>query len=288
MPESARTTIVSVSYNSAAMLPAMLASVPKNAQLVVVDNASTDDSVQVARKAGATVIVLDENLGFGRASNAGAKRADTEFLLFLNPDATMDTGCLPALEAAADQNPSLSAINPQINKTNGGFEFKRRSLLLPRSKTLRRELQTSDVQLHSLAGGALFCRTECFNKVGGFDSAIFLYHEDDDLAARLAAECGPLWHIVSAKVTHLGGHSSGRSPTVARLKGYFMARSRIYVLRKHGFMMPWLRTLGTVVWAAILPHNVFSTRRRAKYSGMLAGVWSSRRDGGAFETVVPK
>jgi GT2 family glycosyltransferase len=283
MTKPARTTIVSVSYNSAAVLPAMLASVPKNAALVVVDNCSTDDSIQIARNGGATVVALDSNQGFGRAGNEGASRADTEFLLFLNPDATMDTGCLPALEAAADSNPAISAINPQIRKPDGGFEFKRRSLLLPRSKTLPRELHKSDGEMHSLSGGALFCRTDCFRRVGGFDPAIFLYHEDDDLAARLAAECGPLWHCVSAKATHTGGHSSGRTPTVARLKGYFMARSRVYVLRKHGFVMPWLRTLGSVAGAAILPHNVFSTRRRAKHSGMLAGVWSSRRDGGAFD-----
>lgn len=287
MTEPTRTTVISVSYNSAGVLPTMLASVPKNVPLIVVDNASTDDSVQVARKGGASVVSLDSNQGFGRACNQGAKRADTEFLLFLNPDATMDTGCLTALEAAADENPETSAFNPQIRKPDGGFEFKRRSLLLPRSQTLPRELQATDVQLRSLIGGALFCRADCFHQIGGFDPAIFLYHEDDDLAARLAAECGPLRHIVSAKVTHAGGYSSGRTPTVARLKGYFMARSRVYVLRKHGFTMPWLRTLGSVIGGAILPHNVFSKRRRAKHSGMLAGVWSSRHDGGAFDQIEP-
>ena len=277
-----RTTIVTVVFNSAAVLPGMLASVPEGVPVIIVDNGSGDSSARIADAAGAQVIRLHRNEGFGRACNAGAALADTEFLLFLNPDAALEPGALDALEAAADANPLASAFNPHIRAPLGASGFKRRSVLLPRSAWLERGLPAQDVSVPVLTGAALFCRRACFETVGGFDPAIFLYHEDDDLSLRMARDCGPLRFAAKAEVRHESGHSAGRSANVARFKGYHMARSRLYAQAKHGMGKPWAVSLALAVGGLLAPHKLLSARRRAKHFGQIAGVWSARKDGGVF------
>lgn len=275
---ASRTSIVTVTYNSTAVLPAMLASVPPGVPIVVVDNASADDSAAVAKRNGADVVRLADNEGFGRACNAGARRCGTEFILFLNPDARLSPTALAALETAADAHPDCPAFNPRIETATGKVRFKGRSLLVSRDRWIGRKVPEDVAELPMLIGGAFFCRLHSFNAIGGFDPLIFLYHEDEDLSVRLAKRFAPVRFASNARVVHDAGHSSGRSPAVARLKGYHMARSRIYVLRKHGRVTPWLRTIGPAIGGMLLPHNFLSARRRAKFAGQIAGALSAFRD----------
>ncbi|MEQ3709055.1 glycosyltransferase, partial [Tateyamaria sp.] len=115
MPTSS-VTIITVSYNSMAVLPAMLKSVPKGTPVVVVDNASsdTDPLKALTDEYGATLQLNEGNVGFGPACNQGAAKAETEFLLFLNPDAELQDGALDALLEAAKTYPDASGFNPRI------------------------------------------------------------------------------------------------------------------------------------------------------------------------------
>ena len=276
-------TVVTVSFNSAAMMAGMLATIAAGVQTVVVDNGSEDDTAEVALAAYATLVRPGANVGFGRGCNAGAATARTPFLFFVNPDARLEPRCIEELLAAAERWPQASAFNPRIVNPSGRVEYKWRSVLVPRSSWLARRVPDVDTELPALAGGAFFCRRDCFEKVGGFDPAIFLFHEDDDLAIRMRAACGPLIFVPSATVNHAAGRSSGRSPAMARFRGYHIARSRIYAMNKHGQPLPWLRTALSAAAGLAAPYNFFSGRRRAKYIGQWAGAWSALRDGGKYE-----
>lgn len=278
-----RVTIVTVSHNSAPMLASMLPSVPPGTAVIVVDNGGEDDTAAVAARFGAALVRLHRNLGFGRGCNAGAARAGTEFLFFVNPDAVLEPGCVERLVGAADAHPEAPAFNPRIVNPSGRVEYKRRSILLPASEAVARGVPSAVAAIPALAGGALFCRRAAFERVGGFDPAIFLYHEDDDLAIRLRRACGPVLFVPDAVVRHRAGHSSGRSAAVSRFKGYHMARSRIYALGKHGRPAPWLRTIGAALLALAMPQNLLSRRRRGKHLGQIAGALSAWRDGGRFD-----
>jgi N-acetylglucosaminyl-diphospho-decaprenol L-rhamnosyltransferase len=271
-----RTSVVTVAFNSAAILGEMLASVPDGTPVIVVDNASSDNSTDVAAAGGAIVVRLSENTGFGHGCNVGAAHAISEFVLFLNPDATLDAHCIAKLEAAADKYADASAFNPSIMDKDGGPHFKRGSVLLPRKLWLPRGRPLSDREVPVLTGAALFCRRAQFVELGGYDEAIFLYHEDDDLALRLKATFGPLMFIHDAKVGHQEGRSSPRSPEIARIKSYHMARSRIYAMDKHGWRFAYLRTLCSALAKFINPAFLFSTRKRAQALAFLAGAWSMR------------
>lgn len=271
-------TVVSVCYNSTGVVSAMLASLPKGLAVVLVDNGSQDATELeiIAQGTGARLIRNADNRGFGAACNQGAAVAETEFVLFLNPDVTVEPGALDALAAAMRQYPRASAMNPVICKASGQPYFKSSSVLLPRTMWLVRGRPEADCEVPVLSGAALIVRRANFEAVGGFDPEIFLYHEDDDLGLRLRAECGPLMFIRGAVVHHEGGRSSGRGAEVAALKGWHMGRSRVYAARKHGRALAFSGALLQSLIQVVSPGVLVSKRKRAKQLAFLRGVWSAR------------
>jgi GT2 family glycosyltransferase len=258
----------------------MLKSVPAGTSVILVDNASSDPNSlkALADEHGARLLRNEENRGFGRACNQGADEATTEFLLFLNPDAELQPGALEAFWDAVDNHPKASAFNPMILDSKGRQSFRRGSKIRPRER-LKGPVPDHDTEVSVLAGSAIFCRRAVFEQINGFDPAIFLYHEDDDLSLRLR-EHGPLMYCHAARVVHLSGHGSPRSPNVAAFKAYYLARSRAYVLEKYGHARPKLNTLGAAILRVIGPDTLFSKRRRAKNFGFLKGALSAFKDGG--------
>ncbi len=273
-------TVITVCHNSMAVLPAMLQSVPPGTPVVLVDNASSDTGPlqELAQNHRAKLVLNADNVGFGPACNQGAAKADTEFLLFLNPDAELQPRALDALIEAARTHRNASAFNPRILDRNGNQSFRRGSKIRPADR-LRGPVPTHDMEVPILAGSAIFCRRTMFEKVGGFDPAIFMYHEDDDLSLRLR-EHGPLMYCHAAQVVHLSGHGSPRLPHVAAFKAYYSARSRVYVLGKYGHRRPELETIIAAFFRLIGPDTLFLKRRRAKNVGYFKGALSALKDGG--------
>lgn len=276
-----RSTVITVSYHSQGVLPGMIASLPDATPLIIVDNAPAGDAAlaDLARQAGARLIGDGTNRGFGVACNQGAAQAQTEFLFFVNPDVRLAPGCLAALEAAMDAAPDAVAANPRMRDGKGRPAFKRRSTLLPRAAWLGRGWPAQDRAVPVLSGAAFFVRRADFEAVGGFDPAIFLYHEDDDLALRLAAQRGRLLWVGGAEASHLAGQSSVRSARTAALKAYHLGQSRVYAMRKHGLAAPFARSLGHALAALANPAVWLSRRKRAKQLALLRGVWSVKGGG---------
>ena len=272
-------TVVTVAYNSMAVLPEMVASLPEGLPVVIVDNSPMADPAlnALAERHGARLVRNEVNRGFGAGCNRGAAEAKTPFLMFLNPDATVEEGCFEALLAAEAAYPEASGFNPRMLDGKGSVSFKRRSNLLPEQPRLGAPPE-SDRQVPVLSGAAVFVAKGVFDAVGGFDEDIFLYYEDDDLSLRLR-EHGPLMHIPGAVVRHNDGHSTERSPETARFKAYHLARSRVFAQVKHGVPRP----KASVIWRSILQlvsPLMFNRRKRAKYLGYLAGAFSALQDDG--------
>jgi len=280
-PES-RVTIISVCYQSTAVISNMLASLPSETPIVLVDNASEDLAAleALAEAHHATLICNDRNLGFGVACNQGAAMAETEFLLFLNPDTTLCPTALTELVNAAERYPEASAMNPRITNARGLPAFMWFSPLMPRSEVMPKGWPPHDQEVTILQGSSLFVRRSAFEAVGGFDPAIFLYHEDDDLSRRLRAESGPLMFIHAACITHLGGQSSPRQREIAALKGWHFGRSRVYAMRKHGRPLSFFGSLWDAVSRLSAFRVLYSPRLRARQWGYFRGVISTLRDGG--------
>jgi GT2 family glycosyltransferase len=193
-----------------------------------VDNASADGSAPAARAAGARVIEAGRNLGFGPACNLAAKEGGpSETILFLNPDAALESGAasLSALLAALDADPAVVAAAPRL--TGDGQEaFQLRRLprlgailreallvdrLFPSNRALRRDryldrARDEAFDVEQPAAAALLVRRRAFEAAGGFDPAFSpAWFEDVDLCAKLLERGGRIRYVPSARATHVGG-----------------------------------------------------------------------------------
>ena len=227
----ARVRAVVVSWNSAGHVARAAASVPAPARVVVVDNASADGSADEAERAGAVVLRLPANAGFGPACNRGAGDVDglppADALLFLNPDAALVDGAaaFEALLAELDADPRVADAAPAL-EGEGQAEFQLRRLptlgalareaflvnrLFPRNRGFLRERyldrdRSVPFDVEQPAAAALLVRREAFERVGGFDAAFApAWFEDVDLCAKLLESGYRIRFVPAARASHVGG-----------------------------------------------------------------------------------
>lgn len=264
--------LIVVTYNSAQVLGALLRSVQAPVKTIVVDNASSDETVTLAAAAGATVVNLAENTGYGSACNVGALAGEASFLLFANPDIRFGTGAIEALFAAAESHPD-AVFNPRLHH-GSRRRFRRWSRLLPKSDYWQGPAPEADCEIPVLSGACIFIRREHFQRIGGFDPEIFLFHEDDDLSLRLRQAGIQLRIANNAIVEHAEGSSSGGSVDSGRIKGEAMGRSLVYVMNKHKLPLNVSAELLRSYTKLALPHVLFNAARRSKLRGFIRGLSS--------------
>ncbi|HEX9189149.1 MAG TPA: glycosyltransferase family 2 protein, partial [Vicinamibacteria bacterium] len=223
--------MVVVSFEARDVLLAALASLRAHAgmpvETVVVDNASADGSAESARSAHpeAVVIANRENAGFGRACNQGWRASRAPVVVFLNPDADVSPGALPALVRLLETRPGVGAVGPRTRGADGTIqvstgpdlgllsEWRQRRLVrgVARKETPAiaeaERLYAREHEPAWVSGSCLAVRREALLAVSGFDEGFFLYEEDADLCRRLR-KAG--WRVVftpEAEVRHQGGRS---------------------------------------------------------------------------------
>jgi GT2 family glycosyltransferase len=240
-PSSADITAIVVSFDSAQVLPACLSALAgERIEAIVVDNASGDASVEIAERHGAQVLRNARNEGYGRANNRGARAAATPFILIVNPDLEVQPGAVAALLAAAEAYPDAAAFAPRLVEPSGRVFLQPRSLLSPDhlNQAERITLPEGDACLPFLSGACLLLRREVFLGLGGFDPAIFLFYEDDDLCRRLREAGHALVHVEGAAARHGRGKSSAPSPQRRFTARWHLAWSEHHVARKWGLPVP--------------------------------------------------
>lgn len=192
-------------------------------QVIVVDNASTDQTLAVlaTRHPHVMVIGLDHNTGFAPACNRGADEAESEYVAFLNNDAVADPGwiraMLSALEAGGEG--TVCAASTILSRDGDEVEFDGAASNLfgagrPTSVWGWPDLPaqpSTGTPLLFASGGAMLIRRDIFLEVGGFDPAYFAYFEDVDLGWRLWTLGYRVVYAADAKVRHIGGATGKRS-----------------------------------------------------------------------------
>ena len=232
IPTATCISVIIVSYNVADRLADCLASLPRDADITVVDNASTDASVDLVRRQFPWVrlIAQAENLGFSQAVNRGVAASCGGILLILNPDAELPSGGLDALRGALLARPESWALGPRQVDAEGHLQLSwgwRPSLAgeLWR-RTLQRRLDRGqhgvgrwlDRRMAScqpvawMAGSCLLVWRWAFERVGGFDERYFLYFEDIDFCLRLRAAGGSVLYEPAVTVLHHRGQSAATAP----------------------------------------------------------------------------
>jgi N-acetylglucosaminyl-diphospho-decaprenol L-rhamnosyltransferase len=222
--------IVTVIHDSAAEIEGLLASIERfldpRPQVVVVDSGSRDDGAEVARRHGAEVIVLEDNRGFGAASNAGLEQVAAPVTALVNPDVELlDAGLLRLVAEAETRN---ALLVPRLLNADGSVQDSAHPLpgtlealipaavprpLLPRP--LRRRYEPWRSTRPRAVGWAIaacvVARTELLRRAGPFDAGAFLFYEDLELCLRAADLGAPTLLRPSVAVRHLGGTSVARA-----------------------------------------------------------------------------
>lgn len=246
-----------VSYNVRSQLletlGAYYATCGADAEVIVVDNASSDgsaDAVQAAF-AQAELIRLDQNIGFGSANNTGLDKCRGELILLLNPDVLVKDGCVKTLAGLLAANPTAGAVGPRLERPNGRVDLAARrafpsplsalyrfiglSRLFPKSRRFNR-YNLGDVpgdSMHEIDAGTAAClmvRRKAIDQVGFFDPQFFMYGEDLDLCFRLRQRGWKIYYEPAAVAVHLKG-SSTRQATGRML--YEFHRAMWLFHRKH-------------------------------------------------------
>lgn len=168
-------SLIIINYNGADLLPACIESAlptlgPRD-EIIVVDNASTDDSraVLACYADAVTAVPLPRNIGFGRACNLGVAAARGDLLVFLNPDVTFPAGWLEPLVAAGQSAADIGLLCPATIRPGGALPQQTSSHIEDRGM---------------LPGCCLMIRRDVWHELGGFDETFFLYWEDTELCWR--------------------------------------------------------------------------------------------------------
>lgn len=274
-----------MTFDSAHALPECLEALQaEGVPTIVVDNASTDRTVAVAEGQGAKVIRNARNEGYGRANNIGARAAETEFLLIVNPDCIVGKGAVAALLGAAKRYPDAAFFAPKIVEPSGRVFFQPRSLLSPYLHNPQGKLVLPEGEACApfFSGACFLIRRDVFMRLGGFDENIFLFYEDDDLCRRVADSGSALIYVPQAVVRHGRGRSSEPKPGRIYTSRWHQAWSRAYVSRKYGLPNPAPGMFAVNAVKTIAASFTFRRSLIERYGGSTAGAWAFLRGRKAF------
>jgi GT2 family glycosyltransferase len=194
-----RSAVVVVNWNSGDRLKACLESLPADAPVVVVDNASADDSIAHAETLPVTFIKNSSNRGFAAAVNQGVAATSSAYVLLLNPDARVMPGSIETLERILDENPRTGAVGGYVND-----RYLPRRLATPWTvirENLGYPVRDMDAEeVEQAAAAALLVRREAFAAVGGFDERFVpAWYEDVDFCRSLRNKG---WKIRFSRAAH--------------------------------------------------------------------------------------
>jgi N-acetylglucosaminyl-diphospho-decaprenol L-rhamnosyltransferase len=238
-------------------------------EILIVDNASTDGSLDLVRRSltGVTVIANPVNEGFGKANNQASLTANGDLLLFLNNDTICIEEYMSALSAAFAEDASLGVLGPRLLNEDRSFQlsagwvptFWREIIEKFLYAALRRQVGfvTRSVQrIFSrkretgwVTGAALSIRKDLFESIGRFDELMFMYYEDKDICARSRRAGKNVVFDPSVSMVHLKGGSSPEALSPFLRDIYRRSQIRYYALHRPRYeqllLSVYLRVLGS-------------------------------------------
>ncbi len=254
-------SVVIVSWNVRVLLRRCLRSVLANLhtrtlanpQIIVVDNGSSDGTVEMVRTEfpGIHLIANDENRGFPAANNQGLAVAQGRYVLLLNPDTEVRDDALATMVAFADTHLDVGMIGPQLLNPDGSVQSSRRRLptlataffestwLEPCApRRLLERYYISDrpddaiQDVDWITGAAMLARREAIDEVGPMDEGFFMYSEELDWCRRFGEAGWRVVYLPTAQIVHHVGKSSEQ--VVAARHIHFQTSKVRYFRKYHG------------------------------------------------------
>ncbi|HET6454862.1 MAG TPA: glycosyltransferase family 2 protein [Armatimonadota bacterium] len=230
-------SIVIVNWNTSAELEACLRSIGDDSirlEMIVIDNASADDSVEMVRREFPRVRLIENkaNLGFAKGANQGVRSSTGRYVLLLNPDSEVKPGALSAMVRFGDENPEIGIFGPKILNPDGSLQYSCRGFPTIAAGFFRNTILTRFFRRNSyiynylmlgwdhseprdvdwVSGAALVARRELLEDIGMLDERFYMYCEDVDLAYRAHERNWRVTYFPLATVVHACSKASSKNP----------------------------------------------------------------------------
>jgi len=248
-------SVIVVNWNTRDLLAQCLRSVydtmgDLDFEVIVVDNGSTDGSVEMVRRdfAQVQIIANAENVGFVRANNQAVERCRGRYILLLNSDTKVLPGSLAQTVQFMDAHPNAGLAGVQLLNPDGTFQASYtpfptlwreflilsgsgRLLIRPTFPSFGPQTEKGAQKIKGYVEGAyLMARREAVDQIGGLDERIFMYAEEVDWCHRFHRAGWEVWYLPQAPIIHYGGQSSKQRQSRMEAELYC---SRVYFFRKH-------------------------------------------------------
>lgn len=199
-------------------------------EVIVVDNASTDDTCNVIRRRyGSKVLLIEtgENLGFSKGNNLALQHATGEYIFFVNPDVIFIEDIVSPMIEMLDTHPEIGVVSPRLLNADRSYQVSTCNFpgvkkvfwddlqfyrLLPREKrkvyAQAQYRQNDNRYVDWSHGAAHFCRHTDVTKVDGYPVGYFMYGEDTEFCMQMEQKLGlKTYYLGQSKLIHLGGYS---------------------------------------------------------------------------------
>ncbi|HZL44247.1 MAG TPA: glycosyltransferase [Verrucomicrobiae bacterium] len=278
-------SVIIVTFNSADSIQACLDSVRAQtgvtSEIIVVDNASSDGTAEIARTAGVQVVANPENVGYGRANNQGVAASRGQHVHLLNPDSILvETTGLSRLCHALETQSHWGMAGNRILSADGTSET-HPSTGYPAQRHVHRDFSRLPGRIAWVSGASMIIRRRVYDKLGGFDPSFFLYSEETDLCLRLRELGYEIGFVEDVTVRHRGGGSEqGGDPYAVcerKMNGLLLFRQKHYPVKD------WIR-LARRDWIRARLRNTWY-RFMARFQAPRSIAWSKHRQYSAIADV---
>lgn len=256
-------SIIYINYNTRGLLKQSLKHLfliapALDFEVIVVDNNSSDGSVEMIKKhfPAIKLIQSEENLGYARGANLGIKNSAGNYVAIFNPDIFITTGSLETMINYLDNNLSVGAVGPKLINADKTLQYSCynfpkvytpifRRTFLGKTKAGQKELarylmkdfnHSENRAVDWLLGGAIVAKRSTLYDVGLFDERYFLYFEDTDLGKKFKARGIKLVYLPSAKMVHLHRRESA---DFAFLKSIISKIGRAHIKSAIKYFLKW-------------------------------------------------
>ena len=236
MNDQIEISVIIVSYNTRDLIATCLDSIVNvnddRKEIFVVDNASTDGSVEFIRKhyPNVNLIVNKENRGFAAANNQALQLARGRYIFLLNPDAEFLPSTFSAMISFMNANPHIGLAGVKMINPDGSPQESFTNEY-PGHKLASRELSGLRGSVAWVLGASMIIRSNIMKRLGGFDESFFVYGEDQDLCLRIRKAGYEIGYTDTAIIVHLGAQSERQTESADVWKKKILAEYIFY--RKH-------------------------------------------------------
>ena len=267
-------TFIIVTFKSEYIIYECIESLPKNSEIIVIDNSNNNDlKNDLEKKYNKIRVIAQKNDGMGSANNKGIKLCKTDYAFVINPDVKFYENTLQELIDFSAKNNDYAVLAPISD-----------DLKYPNYKTQSKDMTENGIDylsVDSVDGFAMLINKNKFKDNLYFDESFFLYLENDDLCLRKKKENNNIYIVKNAKINHLGGKSPSNiyETEIEYSRNWHWMWSKFYFNKKHyGYLKAFIKSFPTLITSIIkfLYYLVkFNEYKKKIYKMRFSGLYNS-------------